>query len=200
MYTNVISFNISYIDNRLHQLRIFIFQCTEDSINLDFFCILSLIFQETTYYNQIFKLNIKISELFILGNKIRLYCTIWISIIHRQIINDTLLLASKSCPWSSSCSNTNPHIPEWGEVCVEPSSMYLPLPKKIILKIKIKLCYLQYAIVAYSDFFINFNIFSWIYDFCYNYITNLMLNFCYFSSNVMSFMSLMFASFLRFLS
>ena len=96
-------------------------------------------------------------------------------------------------------SNTN--LPRKGEVCVEPSFIYLP--KKIIKKwekIKSKLCYLQYAIIAYSDFFINFNIFSWIYDFCYHYITNLMLNFYYFPSNVMSFLSLMFASFLRFLS
>ena len=47
------------------------------------------------------------------------------------------------------------------------------LPKSNIKNRKIfksKLCYLQYAIIGYFDFFIYFNNFSWIYDFCYHYI------------------------------
>ena len=97
----------------------------------------------------------------------------------------------------------SPDPPRRGEVCVEASRIYLStfLPKmlKIGNYFKRKLCYLQYAIISYSNFFISFNFFSWIYDFCYHYITNLLFNFCYFPSNFKSFLFLVFVSFLRFL-
>ena len=106
---------------------------------------------------------------------INISLSFWIHLIYCQlfIFMEPILVWYLAVP-----TQTSPHLPPWRGgrfVLNHPpcTSPHLPSQKNNIKNrkiFKIKLCYLQYAIVGYSYFFIHFNIFSWIYDFCYHYI------------------------------